>query len=135
MTSPHESVAAVGSPTSLAPAPAAGRRPRRLPWRRWGFWFVLALLACLALLGARKYVRHVQAAERLHTYLEELDRTEPGWRLADLEAARAAVPDADNAALRVEAADALLVKTLVDAPFYHRLHSLAPNERPLAADA
>lgn len=42
--------------------------------------------------------RHHSAQLRLNELLAELDRTEPGWRLEDLEAERAEVPEEENSA-------------------------------------
>jgi hypothetical protein len=52
--------------------------------------------------------RHHRVAADLEAALAEQDRLEPGWRLPDLEAARAPVADADNGALCVARAFALL---------------------------
>lgn len=40
--------------------------------------------------------------------LAELDRLEPGWRMADLQRKRTAIPDRENSALQVQAAKQLL---------------------------
>ncbi len=44
----------------------------------------------------------------LEEALAELDRTEPGWRMADLQRKRAVIPDQNNSALHVLAAKKLL---------------------------
>src|SRR4051812_45747097 len=46
----------------------------------------------------------------LHRAIAETDALDPGWRLADLEAARAPVPDAENSALVIIAGNKLLKK-------------------------
>ncbi len=111
-------------------APADARRPRPALWRRWGFWFVLAVVGCFAAVGGRYYERHRQLAIVVQASLEALDRDDPGWRLQQIEAARAAVADRDNAALGVIIADDLL--TLKDENFGPRqiLQRQQPNERP-----
>jgi hypothetical protein len=48
--------------------------------------------------------------------VEEADRLDPGWRLADLEAARAVVPDEENSALQVMAASRLMPKNWFPPP-------------------
>jgi hypothetical protein len=82
----------------------AYRRPRRrLPW-----WSALIgssiLLLVLAYLG---YEWHLDREYR--AAIEEADRLDPGWRLADLEAARPVIPDKENAALQVLDAHRLLL--------------------------
>jgi hypothetical protein len=72
----------------------------RRPSRRW--WLLgggLLALACLSL-GTFAYF-HYEAARRLREAIATLDAADPGWRLEDLEAARANIPDAENAALCV----------------------------------
>src|SRR5713101_4736278 len=77
------------------------RRPRWI----WGSALIVApvLLLGLAWWGYKwRLEREYRAA------IEEADRLDPGWRLADLEAARAEIPDAENAALEVLAAARLM---------------------------
>lgn len=49
-----------------------------------------------------------QASNRLKATIANVDREDPGWRWEELQARRIAVPDAENAAFRVEAAFKLL---------------------------
>jgi len=76
------------------------------PRRRMLLW--ATVIACpfvlvLAWLGYKWYLdRDYKAA------IEEADRLDPGWRLAELEATRPEMPDAENAALQVLAAKRLL---------------------------
>jgi hypothetical protein len=81
--------------------------PRRRPFLRLAVVLLAVLLLGLGGLGYLWYARD----QALREALAEADRLDPGWRLAGLEAARAAVPDAENAALQVQAADALLPKS------------------------
>jgi hypothetical protein len=91
---------------SSSPPPAVDAPPRR----RRLLWLTLGLFAVLLLgLGVLGYFWYARD-RALREALAEADRLDPGWRLAELEAARAAVPDAENAALQVQAADALLPK-------------------------
>src|SRR5438270_6266138 len=72
-------------------------RPRRRRWR-----IVAALFAVLigGLVGAWWYI--VWAEERdFQAALAETDALDPGWRYADLDAARAKIPDESNGALQV----------------------------------
>jgi hypothetical protein len=77
-------------------------------FRTWIGRGVLALLL-LALGGAVYHFWYrYQAESKLRAVLEELDRTEPGWRLPDLEAARAPVLDAENSAITIANAARLI---------------------------
>ena len=58
----------------------------------------------LGLWAGRHVLLHLSAGSELHDALAETDRLDPGWRAEELEARRAAVPDAENAAYRVIAA-------------------------------
>ncbi len=84
--------------------------PRPFRWRKW---LVRGLVAGLLIVGVGvgcyAYYRHRLAAD-LAAYLADLDRTDPGWRRQDIEAARAIVPDAENAATVAEAAFRTLPK-------------------------
>jgi hypothetical protein len=91
---PSPSTPAVSSATPAAAAPASGRRNLR---RRW--------LAALLLLGGLAvgflgyfYYRAWAADRQLEEAIAEADRLDPGWRLADLEAARVPVPWEKNSA-------------------------------------
>jgi len=85
---------------AYAPPP---KRRRRTPLR-----VALALLlVVLAGVSWLTYEWHRALRERLEAEAEA-DRLDPGWRLADLEAARATVPDNENSALQVRSAFKLL---------------------------
>src|SRR5437660_4388430 len=71
-----------------------------------GFGLLLILVVSVAL-GVSYYLRKL-GIEHLKSAVAEADELDPGWRLEDLEKKRAAIPDAENAALRVEAAYKLL---------------------------
>ncbi len=128
-------------PEPTAAVRAAHRAPRRALWRRRGFWLALAIAGCLAGGAVQHYYRRHHNAGALRVPLEELDRADPGWRLADLEAARATLPDSDNAAICVAQVSDLLPKITDPLPALHvrfdlrvRLEHLQPNERPSADD-
>ncbi|MFO0810896.1 MAG: hypothetical protein U0746_19885 [Gemmataceae bacterium] len=76
-------------------------RPRR---RRTLLVLLGLLVAVPAAFVGTAVVRHHLAARRLAAVVAELDRTDPNWRLDDLERARAAVPDGENFALALDAA-------------------------------
>lgn len=82
---------------------ATSARPRRRLW----LWS--ALIAGAGFLIAGSWLGYEWYQDRdLQSAIVEADRLDPGWRLADLEAARAEVPDEENAALQVLAAKKLL---------------------------
>jgi hypothetical protein len=83
--------------SSLAVVP-----PRTQPfWKRRLVWLSLALLLLFGVLGTVYGIAWVAAQRALQEALAEADRLDPGWRLQDLEAQRAPVPDEENAALQV----------------------------------
>src|SRR5438094_284844 len=91
------------------PPPAAAVTQRR-GWRgilrRAGLGLVLLLLV-----GVPADWLYRSAREReLEAALAELDASDPGWRLEDIEAARPRVPDDENAAKLVQEAVGLLPK-------------------------
>jgi hypothetical protein len=95
-----------------------------------GFCFQMMLAVSLIFFGVRAYV----VRTRLQAILANMDRTDPGWRLSDIEAARAVVPDAENSALRVIAANKLLPqppKSWIEDDFDMELQRLPP-ETPLS---
>jgi hypothetical protein len=106
------------------------KRPSRLwAWlRAIGFGIQLTLAFAFVNFGARAYI----VRTRLQAVLADMDRTDPGWRLADVEAARAVVPDAENSALRIMAANKLLPqspKLWIEEDFDTDLQRLRPEWR------
>jgi hypothetical protein len=77
-------------------------RPRRRLWL-WSGLIVAPLILILAWWGYQWHRQREYGAA-----IEEADRLDPGWRLQELEAARAQIPDAENGALQVLKAKALL---------------------------
>jgi hypothetical protein len=82
--------------------PLAGPRSRRL--RRATIGLAAAVALVLGLYVYPEYARNRELQEAI----AEADRLDPGWHFDDMEAARAAVPDAENSAPVVLAAAALL---------------------------
>jgi hypothetical protein len=79
--------------------------------------------------GCQLAYSHYRAATRLHEALAELDRAEPGWRLHELEAARALVPDGENSALCVVAVSRLLPGGWPTQEFAGQFDGLEPPEQ------
>src|SRR5713226_5803442 len=78
----------------------------RRPLRRKLLWGALIASPFLFLLAWRGYEWYLD--RELRAAIAEADRLDPGWRLAELEAARAEILDEENAALQVLAARRLL---------------------------
>ncbi len=74
---------------------------------------ILCLLPVLVLLGYavghQWYSRHTSRLE-VETAVAAVDRSDPGWRIADIEAKRDVIPPKENAALCVRAAFKLIPK-------------------------
>jgi ABC-type transport system involved in multi-copper enzyme maturation permease subunit len=92
---------------------ALAHQDNRGPWRPW--WrkrrrivFVFGLGPALAAVGIAGFLPSWRAASALRSVIAETDRMCPGWRLDDLDAARARLPETRDAARRVLAADAML---------------------------
>jgi hypothetical protein len=102
------------------------KQRRRLALRLLG---VLLLVGVVGLLAWSWWSRqHLKS--RLAQKMEELDRTDPGWRLADLEAARPEVPEAKNSAHVIVAARKLLPRSgWRPVELANLLHRLVPNQR------
>jgi hypothetical protein len=101
-------------------------RPRWLRWlRRAG----ITLLTLAAVGGGRYAYRHHEVTTRLEEAVAELDRTDPGWRLHDIEGARAEIPDAENSARHVVAASRLLPKDWPPQQVHKAFEDLEPAER------
>jgi hypothetical protein len=114
----------------LIPSRPLVKRPSCLwAWlRAASFGIQLTLAANFVLFAVRAYV----VRTRLQAVLADMDRTDPGWRLPDIEAARAVVPDAENSALRVMAASKLLPnrpKLWIEEDFDTELQHLHPERR------
>jgi hypothetical protein len=91
------SLSAARSPLSAGP-----RRRRKLIW-------IGGSLLILGGLVVAAYFYAIYAAKRdLAEAIAATDRSDPGWRLEDLEASRRVVPDEENSAPLVEAAGKLL---------------------------
>jgi hypothetical protein len=94
----------------------------------WGV-FILAILVVFGLIWHRG-----RMASRLKEKLAELDRTEPGWRLEDIEAAREDVPEEENSARVIAAAAKWLPRTWPPPHFPAEPFQLQPPNEKLHND-
>jgi hypothetical protein len=76
--------------------------PPRPRWRKRLLWSALSLLVVFVV-GTYLRFKWVEYAARkeLEAIVAELDASDPGWRLEQIEAARKVIPDEENAALVV----------------------------------
>jgi hypothetical protein len=81
--------------TTAVPTPARRRR------RRWPALLTAALAFAAVLPGVWVY-RDWADRRALAEVVEELDRTDPGWRFAEIRAARKTPPDDQNAAVQMQ---------------------------------
>jgi hypothetical protein len=104
--------------------------------RRWTLW--LAILIGVPILGLLGFYLSIKMG--LNSLMAELDRTDPGWRLEEIEAKRANYPAAQNAALAIPKIKALLTQgwsQLYTTPYLQLLDNLDPpallNEQQIDA--
>ena len=89
----------------------------------WG----LLILSLLAIFGV--FWNHTKMESKLQKTLAELDRTEPGWRWEDIEAARAEVPEEENSARIIVAAVEQMPQPWPSADFpAEHFRQMPPNE-------
>jgi hypothetical protein len=86
---------------------------RKRSWRKH-IIAAAVFLSLLVIIAGVLGVLRLYAAFQLESAMAEADRTDPNWRLEDLEASRAVYPDEDNGILVVEAAAKLLPKPWPD---------------------
>jgi hypothetical protein len=109
--------------TTMKPA----TRSRRRIWPKILLVVLLIGSGLLSLLALLFYGWNAAAERALQEAIEEVDRTEPGgWRLEQVEAARAVIPDEKNAGLAVLAVADLLPKKLPDGPRWEDMADLPP---------
>jgi hypothetical protein len=101
------------------------------PWWRWPRRLLTLLAVGLVVFGAFACFRHYRAASALEEALAELDRDGPGWRLKDIEAARARVPDGENGARVVIATAGLLPRGWPNDKFFERFDQRTPPPEQL----
>lgn len=110
------------------------------PRRRWlkrigcGLVVLLALALILSIPAISTAIRrHHAVGQRLDEALADLDRSDPGWRLSDIEAARAQIPEEENSARVVAKAGSLLPNDWKSELIEDLLKNLSPEEH-LAPD-
>jgi hypothetical protein len=107
--------------------PKVWKRPERRWTRRVLMWLGGTLLMATAGVAAYHTVEDRRARAEMDKAISELDTSDPGWRLEDIEAARAVVPDGENSARVVVAAARELPR---DWPAVHDLYEEAKKCRP-----
>jgi hypothetical protein len=88
------------------------RRRSRWRWLKPALkWLALVLIVLIgAGFGVRAYVMH-KSDKDLQEVMDELDRTDPGWRWDEIQAAREVIPPEENSAPILLAANKLIPKT------------------------
>ncbi|HEY7328122.1 MAG TPA: hypothetical protein VH592_10800 [Gemmataceae bacterium] len=111
-------------------------KPRRRWLKRLGCGLLILLILLIPPTCAWVMWDH-SLRERLDEALAELDRTDPGWRLEDIEAAREQIPEDENSARVIIAVSKLLPKPWppqdLDDLLAHLAH-LAPQEQLATED-
>jgi hypothetical protein len=95
------------SPVEAPAQQSSARRPGR--WRRRWLGLLAVPVAAIFVFGFVSGVRDGRRVDReLASAIASTDREDPAWRLRDLMAGRKAIPDAENSAMVVAKAAALL---------------------------
>jgi hypothetical protein len=81
---------------SFDPRSVVVKRPSRWRWVKRILW---SLFTLFIVIGVSEAYRHYQVSKKFADAVAELDRADPGWRLQDIENARAVIPDEENSAL------------------------------------
>ena len=76
------------------------------PARRWFkrlLWITVTILVCALLIGAARW-KHLdsKAQADLNAVIAELDESDPGWRIEDIQKNRKSFPDDENTALVIQ---------------------------------
>ncbi|HTU90843.1 MAG TPA: hypothetical protein VMF69_12260 [Gemmataceae bacterium] len=107
-------------------------KPRRRWLKRVGCGLLILLFLALAVMIPVAFAwawQHHLLQQRLDEALAELDRTDPGWRLEEIEAGREPIPEEQNSARVVIAASKLLPKRWPPRDFDHLFGHLVPEEQ------
>jgi hypothetical protein len=120
-------------PEPNADKPATRSRLRRRWWLLGSVALLFAFLVSEGLAACyyayRRHQTNEDLNEDIRAAVEELDRTEPGWRLRDLEAARAVIPEDQNSALVMIEAYRLLPPDWQPTTILDRFKDVPPQMR------
>jgi hypothetical protein len=108
--------------------PPSGDEPRR-PRRLWLRISVAVLVLIAAGVAMRYFFNQRQAQSRLQRIIDDLDASDLGWRLEEIEQARAVVPDAENSARLVVAVRRRLPGNWPPQPLFAALQGVEPQEQ------
>jgi hypothetical protein len=97
-------------------SPADSGKAAKPAWRKWLRRVLIGVGVIVLCLLAVRYISFLIGESRLKQASEEADRLDRGWRLLELEAKRAVIPDAENGALQALAAQQLLPKVWPEWP-------------------
>jgi hypothetical protein len=89
----------------------------------------LLLMVPVGLVGGYKCFGFLQEYGELRSAVNEIDSTDPGWRMADLEAGRAEVPDDQNGALCVLAVNERLPRPLANSAEWNNVENVGLRTR------
>jgi hypothetical protein len=98
-------------------------------WRFWLKRLAKALLVLVMVAVGIPVWQNYRATKKLQETLAEMDRTEPGWRLEEIEAAREQIPEEENSARVVVSVSKLLPKNWPTPEFHERFAHLPPEEQ------
>jgi hypothetical protein len=108
-------------------SPPTQKVKRRSRWWAWlraaGFGVQLTLVLALVLYAMHFY----QISIQFRAALDDMDKNHPGWRLEEIEKARAVVPDDKNSALRVSEMAKLLPDQWLDDQLESEIEGLLPE--------
>src|SRR5436305_14504192 len=104
--------------------------PRRRNWSRLLRRSVLSILVLVPIGGAADHVYCLRERQRLAAALAELDATDPGWRLEDIEAARAVVPEQENSAPLILTAYSQIPQKIYTLEPFDLINNGPPNVLP-----
>jgi hypothetical protein len=107
--------------------------PSRRPWR-WFHWVFLIVVGVVLLVGAWfgfRYYKQILDEQELQKTVARLDDLDPNWRLEDIEANRAEIPEKKNGALQVLAASRFLPERWEDSQLTDQLREIEPPVRLL----
>src|SRR5262245_13897438 len=88
--------------------PLTDQRPTFARPKKTKYWLLGTVLVFAVALGGGYIYLLLSGARQLEAVINALDQTDPGWRLADIEASRAVYPDQENSAVKIQEAEKLI---------------------------